>query len=200
MSTAVILLAAGASSRLGEPKQLLIYQAQTLLRRAAETAVAAAAGAPVVVVTGALHAKLLPELAGLPLLPVRCPSWAQGMGASLKTGLATLESICSTWTTVVVMLCDQPLVTPALLAELVATARRSGQPIVAAKYGGVHGVPVLFEVEAIGLLREIADTAGAAQLLRQHPELVATVPFEEGAVDVDTPAQYAALLAGKAQR
>jgi len=195
MSTAVIVLAAGASSRLGTPKQLLTYQGQTLLRRAAETAVVAAAGMPVIVVTGALHAELLPELAGLSLLPVRCPSWALGMGASLKTGLATLESI-SSWATVVVMLCDQPLVTPALLAEL-AAARRRGRPIVATEYGGVRGVPVLFEARAIALLREITDAAGAAQLLRQHPELVATVPFEGGAVDVDTPAQYAALLAGR---
>jgi len=196
MSTAVIVLAAGASSRLGTPKQLLTYQGQTLLRRAAETAVVAAAGMPVIVVTGALHAELLPELAGLSLLPVRCPSWALGMGASLKTGLATLESISSRWATVVVMLCDQPLVTPALLAEL-AAARRRGRPIVATEYGGVRGVPVLFEARAIALLREITDAAGAAQLLRQHPELVATVPFEGGAVDVDTPAQYAALLAGR---
>ena len=165
-----------------------------MLRRAAETAVVAAAGMPVIVVTGALHAELLPELAGLSLLPVRCPSWALGMGASLKTGLATLESI-SSWATVVVMLCDQPLVTPALLAEL-AAARRRGRPIVATEYGGVRGVPVLFEARALALLRDIADAAGAAQLLRQHPELVATVPFEGGAVDVDTPAQYAALLAG----
>lgn len=57
---------------MGKPKQLLTYQGQTLLRRAAETAVAAAAGMPVIVVTGVLHAELLPELAGLSLLPVRC--------------------------------------------------------------------------------------------------------------------------------
>lgn len=200
MSTAVIVLAAGSSSRLGQPKQLLRYEGQTLLRRAAETAVAAAAGAPVVVVTGALHAELLPELAGLPVLVVPCGDWAQGMGASLKTGLAALQSLCNTWATVVVMLCDQPHVTAAVVEQLVATYRSTGQPIVAAEYGAVRGVPVLFGAEVLPLLQGISSAAGAAQLLRQHPHLVATVPFAAGIVDVDTPQQYAALLRGEALR
>ncbi|HEX8428875.1 nucleotidyltransferase family protein [Hymenobacter sp.] len=198
MPTAVILLAAGSSSRLGKPKQLLQYQGQTLLRRAAETAVAAAAGAPVVVVTGALHEELLPELVGSPVLAVRCLNWAQGMGASLKTGLFALESACTTWASVIVMLCDQPYVTPVLLDQLEASYIRTGQPIVAAEYGAVRGVPVLFGAEVLPLLHELPNEAGAAQLLRQHPQLVATVPFPEGAIDVDTPEQYAELLRSEA--
>lgn len=194
MPTAVILLAAGSSSRLGQPKQLLQYEGKTLLRRATETAVAAAAGAPVVVVTGALHEELLPELAGLLVLPVRCANWALGMGASLKTGLAALKSLCNNWDTVVVMLCDQPHVTTAVIEQLAATYRHTGQPIIAAEYGAVRGVPVLFGPEVLPLLQEISDAAGAAHLLKQHPQLVATVPFAAGAIDVDTPEQYAALL------
>jgi molybdenum cofactor cytidylyltransferase len=197
MPTAVILLAAGSSSRLGQPKQLLQYEGKTLLRRAAETAVAAAAGAPVVVVTGALHEELLPEFTGLPVLAVRCSSWAQGMGASLKTGLAALESLCNNWDAVVVMLCDQPHVTTTVIEQLVAAYLHTSQPIVAAEYGAVRGVPVLFGAEVVPLLRLIPDAAGAAQLLKQHPQLVATVPFAAGAVDVDTPEQYAALLGNK---
>lgn len=198
MPTAVILLAAGSSSRLGQPKQLLQYEGKTLLRRAAETAVAAAAGTPVVVVTGALHEELLPELAGLPVLAVQCISWAQGMGASLKTGLAALESLCNNWATVVVMLCDQPHVTATVIEQLVAAYLRTSQPIVAAEYGGVRGVPVLFGAEVVPLLRQISDAAGAAQLLKQHPQLVTAVAFAAGAVDVDTPAQYAELLRSEA--
>lgn len=190
----IILLAAGASTRLGQPKQLLRYQGQTLLRRAAETAVAAAGGAPVVVVAGALHEELLPELAGLPVRVVRCAEWAAGMGASLKTGLRALEQAGPTPEAVVVMLCDQPLLTPAVLRQLSETHRTTGQPIVAAEYGGVRGVPVLFGAGVLPLLRGLPDAAGAAQLLRRHPGRVATVPFPEGAFDVDTPEQYAALL------
>ena len=196
MTSAILLLAAGSSSRLGQPKQLLRYEGRTLLRRAAETAVAAAAGAPVVVVTGALHEELLPELLALPVRVVRCPAWQLGMGASLKTGLALLEAAGPDLSAVTVMLCDQPHVTAALLRELAETHERTRQPIVASEYGGVRGVPVLFGAEALPLLRQLPAAGGAAQLLRQYPQLVATVPFPAGAVDVDTPAQYAELLAG----
>ena len=194
---AIILLAAGSSSRLGRPKQLLPYQGQTLLRRAAETAVAAAAAAPVVVVTGAEHERLLPELQGLPVAPWRCPDWAVGMGASIRCGLTMLDSLCATWTEVVIMLCDQPHVTPALLRQLAETHEVTGQPIVASAYAGTQGVPVLFGTAALPLLRQLHVAAGAGQLLKQYPALVAAVPFPAGAVDVDTEAQYAALLADK---
>ncbi|MBX0290264.1 nucleotidyltransferase family protein [Hymenobacter sp. HSC-4F20] len=192
---AVLLLAAGASTRLGRPKQLLRYQGQTLLRRAAETAVAVAAGSPVVVVTGAQHEALLPELVGLPVVAAHCAAWQLGMGASLKCGLAMLDTLVPSPTSIIVLLCDQPHVTPALLREFVATQAATRQPIVASAYGGVQGVPVLFGAEAVPLLRQLPEAAGAAQLLKRHPELVATVPFPAGAVDVDTPEQYQALLA-----
>jgi molybdenum cofactor cytidylyltransferase len=197
MSNAILLLAAGSSSRLGQPKQLLQFQGQTLLRRAAETAVAAAAGAPVVVVTGALHPELLPELAGLPVQVVHNPDWAAGMGASIQTGLAFLETLLPAPAGVTVMLCDQPFLTPALLAELHAAHTRTGRPIVASAYADTQGVPVYFAAEALPLLRALPAGAGAGQLLRQHAALVAAVPFALGAVDVDTPEQYAALLVGE---
>ena len=93
------------------------------------------------------------------------------------------------------MLCDQPFVTPNVLHQLAATYAATRQPIVAAQYGAVRGVPVLFGAEVLPLLHNLPDTAGASQLLKQHPQLVATVPFPEGAIDVDTPEQYVALLA-----
>jgi len=196
MKTGLILLAAGASSRLGRPKQLLQYQGQTLLRRAAETALASGCQ-PIVIVTGAQHAALLPELAGLPVQVAHCADWAAGMGASLKTGLAALEDQPegTALSAVIVQLCDQPLVTPELLQQLVAQHAATKQSIVASAYAGTVGVPVLFGVEAWPLLHGLADAAGAGQLLKHHLELLATVPFADGAVDVDTEQQYAALLA-----
>lgn len=191
----LLLLAAGASSRLGRPKQLLRYQGHTLLRRAAETAVASGCH-PIVVVTGAQHEALLPELEGLPVEVVHNAAWATGMGASIKTGLAALTKLpeAEELPAVIVLLCDQPLVTPELLQQLVAQHTATGQSIVASAYAGTVGVPVLFGAEALPLLRALPDAAGAGQLLRQHPELVATVPFADGAVDVDTEEQYTALL------
>lgn len=194
---AILLLAAGASSRLGQPKQLLVFDGKTLLRRAAETAVAAANGAPVMVVTGALHEELLPELLGLSVEVVRCETWQTGMGASLQTGLRALEKHNKPLQAVTVTLCDQPFITAELLQQLAAAASPT-QPIAASAYNGVRGVPVFFGPEAMPLLYQLPGTAGAAQLLRQHPQLVAAVEFPLGAIDVDTPEQYAALLAGLA--
>ncbi|QJX48117.1 nucleotidyltransferase family protein [Hymenobacter taeanensis] len=191
---AILVLAAGSSSRLGRPKQLLQYEGKTLLRRAAETAVAAAAGAPVLVVTGALHEELLPELANLPVATVRCVTWAEGMGASIKYGLAVLESLCATWRSLLIILCDQPHVTPELLRRLVQKHEATSQPIVASEYDGVRGVPAFFSWEVLGLLRQLPSGAGAGQIFKQRPELVASVLFPEGAVDVDTEEQYKALL------
>ncbi|MCA8829611.1 nucleotidyltransferase family protein [Hymenobacter pini] len=194
---AVILLAAGASTRLGQPKQLVQFRGKSLLRRAAETAVAAAAGLPVLVVTGALHEELLPELTDLPVQAVRCPEWEQGMGASLKTGLTQLSASTGNPTGFVVMLCDQPLVTTELLQELEGVHQQTGQPIVASAYASTVGVPVFFAASMLPLLLALPDAAGAGQVLRQHAELVATVEFPDGAFDVDTPAQLAALRASE---
>ncbi|WP_133273348.1 nucleotidyltransferase family protein [Hymenobacter radiodurans] len=89
-SVALILLAAGASTRMGQAKQLLYFQGQTLLRRAAETAVATGCQ-PLVLVTGALHKELVAEIDDLPFLVTHNPDWAVGMGSSIRTGLAALE-------------------------------------------------------------------------------------------------------------
>ncbi|MDU0371565.1 nucleotidyltransferase family protein [Hymenobacter endophyticus] len=195
MPNAVLLLAAGASTRLGRPKQLVQFRGQSLLRRAAETAVQAAAGAPVVVVTGALHEELLPELGALPLQVVRCPEWERGMGASLKTGLRLLDQLLPSPSGVLVMLCDQPLVTPQLLLELQAAQQQTTLPIVASAYAGTQGVPVLFAAAAVPLLRQLPDAGGAGQLLKRHAAQVTSVVFPAGALDVDTPEQAAALQA-----
>ncbi|WP_045688392.1 NTP transferase domain-containing protein [Hymenobacter sp. AT01-02] len=192
---AILLLAAGSSSRLGRPKQLLRFQGNTLLRRAAETSVMAAAGLPVVVVTGALHQELLPELAGLPITTVHCPAWAEGMGASMKCGLAELEKLQPAWTEVLVLLCDQPHVTPDLLKQFSVVRAATGLPIAASQYSSTTGVPALFGREALPLLLQLPNDAGAGQLLKHRPDLVATVPFPAGVIDVDTEAQYAELLA-----
>ena len=192
---AVILLAAGSSSRLGRPKQLVQFRGQSLLRRAATTAVAVAAGAPVVVVTGALHQELLPELAHLPVQAVQCPEWEQGMGASLKTGLHYLSQLSTAPTDTIVLLCDQPFVTPELLRQLESTHQQTGQPIVACAYAGIRGVPVFFAAAMLPALLALPDGSGAGYLLKRHAAQVAEVAFPAGALDVDTPEQVAALRA-----
>ena len=189
----LILLAAGASSRLGQPKQLLHYQGRTLLRRAAETA-AASGCAPLVLVTGALHDELLPEVAGLPFFSVQNHDWREGMSTSIRAGLDVLEMQTegAPLDAALVMVCDQPLLTPEVLQSIIQQFRDTGQPVVATEYAGTRGVPALFGAAVFPALRALSGPAGARELLRQHAHLPA-VPFPGGEVDVDTAAQYAAL-------
>ncbi|RYY08433.1 MAG: nucleotidyltransferase family protein [Cytophagaceae bacterium] len=189
----LLLLAAGSSSRLARPKQLLPYQGQTLLRHAAEVA-AASPCRPLVLVTGALHDELLPEIDGLPFHVVRNDAWADGMGGSIATGLQELESAFEVHNVdaVVVMLCDQPLLTPELIGELIVQFQATQQPVVASAYAGTQGVPALFGRAIFPQLLALRGASGARELLQQYNHLP-TVDFPGGATDVDTEAQYAAL-------
>jgi len=190
---ALLLLAAGASTRMGRPKQLLPYRGRTLLRHAAETA-AATACAPLVLVTGALHAELAAEVAGLPFRVVHNAEWATGMASSIRAGLAAVAEARPA--AVLIMLADQPLLTPALLGQLLARQQATGAPAAAAAYADVLGVPAVFARAVLPELLQLQGAQGASRLLARLGTAVARVPFPAGLLDVDTPAQYAALLQG----
>ena len=187
---ALLLLAAGASTRMGQPKQLLPYHGRTLLRHAAETAVASGC-APIVLVTGALHEELLPEIAGLPIRAVRNAEWATGMASSLKAGLAAVA--VANPAAVLVMLTDQPLVTPGLLRQLMAQQRQTRAPAVAAAYGDTLGVPAVFGQLLFLQLQQLHGAQGAGRLLAALGANVESVDFPAGLLDIDTPEQYDAL-------
>lgn len=188
---AALVLAAGNSSRLGQPKQLLVYQGETLLHRAVRTALAAGY-APVVVVTGALDAELRYAVADLPCQAVHNPDWAAGMGASIRVGLAALGPMA---TAVLVMSSDQPLVEAAQLAALAQHQQATGALAVAAAYADAFGIPALFTASALVDLRDIRPEQGAKPLLARYGSALALVPMPDAAFDVDTPAAYQALQA-----
>ncbi|MET4075707.1 nucleotidyltransferase family protein [Hymenobacter sp. UYCo722] len=187
---ALLLLAAGASIRMGRPKQLLPWQGRTLLRHAAETAVASGC-APLVLVTGALHKELLPEIAGLPIRAVHNPAWETGMASSLQAGLTAVAE--ANPAAVLVLLTDQPHVKPALLRQLVALQQRTQAPAVAAAYAGTLGVPAVFSRALFSDLHQLKGAQGANRLLAMLGPAVGRVEFPAGLLDIDTPEQYAAL-------
>jgi len=187
---ALLLLAAGASARMGRPKQLLPYRGRTLLRHAAETA-AATGCAPLVLVTGALHEELAAEVAGLPFRVVRNAAWETGMASSIRAGLAAVPPLAA----VLIMLCDQPLVTTDLLRKLMAEQHRTQAPIVAAAYGDALGVPAVFAPAVRPALLALHGAQGASRLIAGLGAAVGRVPFAEGLLDVDTTEEYNQLLA-----
>jgi molybdenum cofactor cytidylyltransferase len=188
---ALLLLAAGASTRMGRPKQMLPYKGRTLLRHAAEIAVASSC-MPIVLITGALHEELLGEVSDLPIQAVRNERWKSGMASSIQTGLAAV--VPAQPRAVLIMLIDQPLVTPVLLRQLVAQQQQTQAPIVATAYGDVLGVPAVFARTMLPELLKLQGAQGAVRLITGLGAAVGWVAFPAGLLDVDTPEQYAALL------
>ncbi len=181
----LILLAAGGSRRLGSPKQLLRDAGgQSLVRRAAETALASACR-PVAVVLGADAEAAAAELAELPLTITINSDWQTGLASSLRAGLdALLEH--GPLDAVVVMLCDQPRVTPALLHSLLAASAETGCQIAACEYGGTLGVPALFAHSFFADLQALTGDEGARRVIRAYAGPVAKIPFPGGETDIDT--------------
>lgn len=185
-----VILAAGASARMGSPKQLLLLEGQPLVVRA--TAAALDAGAwPVVVVLGAHAEKIRPVLARLPVLIVENSSWPEGMAASIRTGITTLTQFSRTHDAALIALCDQPAFSPTVIAQLLAAQHTTGRSIVAARYSSRHGAPALLLREHFPALTALTGEAGARDLLNGDSARIAAVDLPALAHDLDTPEDYA---------
>jgi len=182
---AILLLAAGSSSRLGRSKQLLSIAGQPLLLKSVEAAIESGIKS-IIVVLGAneeAHRQVIKD-AGVQV--VVNTDWKKGMGSSLKTGLSFLLQQLPRAEAVITMVCDQPLINSDHLTKLISEYKSSESVIVASFYQGVAGVPVLFDRTLFSELLSMPDEAGAKKIIQQHPHLVKTVPFPGGEIDIDT--------------
>ena len=183
-ASALILLAAGASTRLGRPKQLLPFRGRSLLRHAAETALASDCR-PVVVVLGASADRLQTELNALPVTVALNPLWAEGMASSIRSGLRAMTAGAAGPDSVVIMLCDQPLITARMLHLLVNAHRSEGRGIVASEDEGALGVPALFSRKYYPELGMQEGDQGARSIIVEHGDDVARIVLPAAAFDVD---------------
>ncbi len=189
MKTGIIVLAAGSSSRMGQSKQMLDIGGEALLARTVKAAIDAQLG-PIVVVVGSnahAHKKLI---TGLSVDIVHNEAWEKGMGHSLKTALHHLIGKHSTIQAVVVLVCDQPLLTPKNITNLVKKFEESKKPIIASRYSNMPGVPVLFDKEYFSKLMGLPDDQGAKKIILQNPDDVSEVDFQGGEIDLDTIEDY----------
>ena len=185
LKIAGLLLAAGGSSRLGRPKQLVEWKGKTLIRRAAEALIEAGCS-PVVVVLGAEVESLLEEFKGLDVEVVINDSWDSGMGSSIAFGMRSIISTDLQPDAVLISLCDQPLVTAEKLRPFIETLVLSHADVIAAHYNDVAGVPALFSSQYFPDLAALDGEKGAREIIRNSPDAV-TIPLPEAAIDVDTP-------------
>ncbi len=181
-----IVLAAGGSTRLGQPKQLLAWHGKPLVVRAVETALAVC-GAGVTLVTGAdavaVEAAVQPlQQAGLTML--RNPAWQGGMGGSLAAGITAVAATPAR--AALVLLCDQPRVGPPQVAALVALWQNAPSAPAAARYAGQAGVPAIFPRRLFGRLQALQGDGGAGAVLRAAAD-VTLLDMPAAAFDIDTP-------------
>ncbi len=187
-----IILAAGASTRMGSPKQLLEVGGKPLILRAAEAALASPAW-PVVIVLGANADRIRPLLARLPVLIADNPAWPEGMASSIRAGIATLRQFSRALPGAVLALCDQPGFAAGSVSRLIEAQRATGRSIAAARYGGHLGAPVLFLRSHFAALAALTGEEGAYSLITAAGDDVAPVDMPELAADLDTPEDLAAL-------
>jgi molybdenum cofactor cytidylyltransferase len=194
--TAVIILAAGNSSRLGVPKQTLLYNGQSLIRRIAGEAHSAKLS-PVIVVTGAYSPEVSAELTDCDVYLVYNEHWQKGMGSGIVAGISKLQTISSDVENVIIAVCDQPYVSAQLFRQLIEKEAESGMGIVACAYADTLGTPVLFGRKYFEALMQLNGNHGAKKLLKLYHSDVAGFPFPHGSIDIDTADDYKELKKGE---
>ena len=183
---AAIVLAAGASRRHGSPKQLRRIDGKSLVRRAADAAKEAGC-APTVVVIGAAAEDVSAELAGAGVDVVVNAAWEEGMGSSIRRGIARLREIAPSAEAAAIVLADQPRIGAADLRALVERLGRGPEPAVASRYEGVLGPPAIFAASLFGALESLSGDEGARALLRSGAIPAAAIDLPDAAFDVDLP-------------
>ena len=196
-----VILAAGGSSRFGRPKQLLVFDGETLVRRAVRAASEAGCD-PVIVVVGEIggdairseldirDSRISSRLALGNLMRamiVENAEWRNGVGTSIHRGFQKLPRSIDA---VALLACDQPFVDASIVGKLIAAWEESGRPIVASCYANTLGVPALFDRSCFEALLALPDDSGAKKLIENRLEDVFPIAFEEGAIDIDTPEDF----------
>lgn len=192
--TVALLLAAGSSTRMGQPKMLLPFNGKSLLQHCIDE-IKNSSAHDLLVVTGCYHSLLEEILKQQQIIYTENEHWQQGMGSSIQKGINQIIQHFSEADSVIILVCDQPHISSSLINEIINKKQETGKGIVASFYDNTIGTPVLFDKKYFTLLSELDGIYGAKKIVQQFKEDTATVDFPEGSIDIDTPEDYS-LLAG----
>ncbi len=190
---AVLILAAGSSSRMGQPKALLPWGATTVLGHLLGQ-LEAVGLQDITLVTGAHHEELKAGLNNPGVRLVFHKGWEAGMGSSLRTGVLFTTENYPHKKGLLVLLSDQPLISSAYIEEIRAAFKAHPGRIVATSYGESAGVPALFPSEFWPAMTRIADHKGAKALIRSHRGDSVLLDAGAAIADMDTPEAYEKIL------
>jgi molybdenum cofactor cytidylyltransferase len=185
----IIILAAGCSSRMGKPKQLLSVNGQPLLLHVVDHALSTSAQ-KVMVVLGSqpdMHADLLESY---PVDIVINYTWERGIGNSIKAGVRSMINRNNMLDGILLMVSDQPVINYEYLLSLMEKFSESDKTIVASAYSDTLGVPAIFARAHFDQLLGLDDTQGAKALMMQNKSSVHEVDCPQAAIDLDTPEDY----------
>lgn len=196
MSTAIIILAAGNSSRMGQPKQLLRFNGHTLLDNVINESLKTKFR-PVVVVLGAYAAAIKQASANKDVVYAINKDWESGMSSSISFGLKTALNIDAEIENAIITVADQVHISSEILEELHRKQQLTKKNILAAAYSQTTGTPALFNKRYFGELLTLTGKNGAGRLIKQYIDDTATIPFELGKFDIDTETDYNNLISHK---
>ena len=192
-NTAIVILAAGNSTRFGSIKQLLHFNGKTLLQHAIDEA-ATAEIQQILVITGANANEVSASIVNNKIEIIFNDDWQEGMASGIVAGITRLTSLYNDVDKIIIAVCDQPFITSALFEQLYQMQRIIGKGIVACAYADTLGTPVLFTKKYFDQLLSLQGDEGAKKLLKAYSYDVAKVDFPKGYIDIDTEVDYQQLL------
>jgi molybdenum cofactor cytidylyltransferase len=192
-SYAIIILAAGSSSRLGRPKQLLRYNHKTLLDISLESAKQTRAEC-VIVVLGSGKSLIENNINNEGLILVENEDWETGMASSIRAGIKALINVSPRIDAAILMVCDQPFTTTEILNDIISEQAASGKAIVGSVYDDTTGTPALFHQSLFPELLSLTGDHGAKKLFQKYKTDATFVPFQKGGIDIDTSEDYNNLM------
>lgn len=179
----IVMLAAGRSERFGSAKLLAEYRGKPLLHHALSAAQGTCPG-DIYLVVGHNAEAIGDAAAGFVATVIRNEAYATGTGSSIACGVRACREHADA---ILIMLADQPLVSSAHLAQLVDRWTGAPDEIIASRFSGTNGPPVLFASAFFDKLEQLRGDMGARAILRNNPNRLRTVEFEAASIDIDTP-------------
>ncbi len=192
-NVALIILAAGNSSRMGRPKQLREFNGTTLLAHVVDAGLESNCNS-IFVVLGAQIELMTAALVGKNINIICNENWQEGMASSIVAGIQQLQKSNEIFNATIIATCDQPFVSSELFNALISTYDTSKSKIVASKYNNIAAVPALFDNAYFDELSKLSGSEGARKIIRNKQSQIQTVEFPNGSIDIDTEEEWQTFL------